>query len=96
VIASRKKNLTSARCKSSSNLILCMADVSGWMKVDGERDNDDVDGDSDNGDSEVIDARDNPLPLNEKKKIVSSTLFSANLSKMRKSAAKMLAPKLER
>lgn len=42
-----------------------MADVSGWMKVDGERDNDDVDGDSDNGDSEVIDARDNPLPLRD-------------------------------
>ena len=58
-----------------------MADVSGWMKVDGERDNDDVDGDSDSGDSEVIDARDNPLPLNEKKNIF-RTFISENLSKI--------------
>ena len=40
-----------------------MAEVSGWMKADGESDNDDVDGDSDRGDSDVIDARDRPLPL---------------------------------
>ncbi len=45
---------TSARCRSSSNLIRCSAAVSGWMAVDGDNDNDDVDGDSDSGDSDVI------------------------------------------